>query len=60
MAASKEVLMEAIKKLEIQNDTLRKEFRQVCCDSPRGKDILAKIARNDSMILDYQFQIKYD
>lgn len=52
--------MEAIKKLEIQNETLRKEFRQVHCDSPRGKDILAKITRNESMILDYQFQIKYD
>lgn len=56
--AQKGVLLEAIKKLEINNMNLRKEFRNVSANSQKGKEILAKMARNDSMILDFQYRLE--
>ena len=53
--ATKGVLMEAIRKLEINNMELRKKLSLA-----QGKDrdaIASKIARNDSMILDFQFRM---
>lgn len=53
--ATKGVLMEAIRKLEINNMELRKKLNLA-----HGKDrdaIASKIARNDSMILDFQFRM---
>ena len=51
--ATKGVLLEAIRKLEIANMKLREELST----SSNKKDILAKIARNDSMILDFSYRL---
>ena len=51
--ATKGVLLEAIRKLEINNMKLREELST----SSNKKDILAKIARNDSMILDFNYRL---
>lgn len=53
--AAKGVLMEAIRKLEINNMELRKKLNLA-----HGKDrdaIASKMARNESMILDFQFRL---
>lgn len=53
--ATKGVLMEAIRKLEINNMELRKKLNLT-----HGKDrdaVASKIARNESMILDFQFRL---
>jgi hypothetical protein len=53
--ATKGVLMEAIRKLEINNMELQKKLNLA-----HGKDrdaIASKIARNESMILDFQFRL---
>lgn len=53
--ATKGVLMEAIRKLEINNMELRKKLNLA-----HGKDrdaIASKMARNESMILDFQFRL---
>lgn len=54
--ATKGVLTEAVKKLEHANMVLREKLS----DTPKAdKDkILSEIARNDSMILDYEFRLK--
>jgi len=54
--ATKGVLTEAVKKLEHANMVLREKLS----DTPKAdKDkILNEIARNDSMILDYEFRLK--
>ena len=56
--ASKGVLLEAIRKLEINNMELHKKMSEA-----HGNDKLelaSKIARNESMILDFQFRLKYE
>lgn len=58
--ATKGVLREAIKKLEHSNTVLKQEFRKVSVNSAKGREILAKVARNDSMILDYKFRLEYE
>ena len=58
--AQKGVLLEAIRKLEINNMLLKKQFRNVSCDSTAGKKILAELARNDSMILDFKFRLEHE
>lgn len=53
--ATKGVLLEAIRKLEINNMELRKKMSQA-----HGNDklsIASKITRNESMILDFQFRL---
>ena len=54
--ATNGVLTEAVKKLEHANMVLRVKLS----DAPKAdKDkILNEIARNDSMILDYEFRLK--
>jgi hypothetical protein len=52
--ATKGVLMEAIRKLEINNMELRKKLNLA---HGKNRDTIAsKIARNESMILDFQFR----
>lgn len=54
--ATKGVLTQAVKKLEHANMILREKLSK----TPKGdKDkILKEIARNDSMIMDYEFRLK--
>lgn len=55
--ASNGILLEAIRKLEINNMELRNKLS----DPNADKDtILKEIARNDSMILDFKFRLKYE
>jgi hypothetical protein len=53
--ATKGVLLEAIRKLEYNNMKLRQKFSSA--DDKRKKEILSQIARNDSMILDFNYQL---
>ena len=53
--ATKGVLLEAIRKLEINNMELHKKMSEA-----HGKEkleIASKIARNESMILDFQYRL---
>ena len=52
---TKAVLLEAIRKLEINNMELRKKLSQT--HNKDKVDIASKIARNESMILDFQFRL---
>ena len=54
--AKKSVLEEAIKKLEHSNNVLRQTLHTT--HGKEAKAISENIARNDSMILDYQFRLK--
>ena len=56
--AKESVLREAIKKLQYNSQVLKNEFRTVSYNSKRGQEILKELARNDSMILDYEYRIK--
>ena len=56
--AKESVLREAIKKLQYNSQVLKNEFRNVSCNSKRGQEILKELAKNDSMILDYEYRIK--
>ena len=54
--ATKGVLTEAVKKLEHANMVLREKLSKA---QKADKDkILKELARNDSMILDYEFRLK--
>jgi hypothetical protein len=55
--AQKGVLLKAIQKLEYNTMLLNKELANVGRGSKRGKEIVANIARNDSMILDFKFRL---
>jgi hypothetical protein len=54
--ATKGLLIQAVKKLEQANMSLREKLS----NAPKAdkNKILNEIARNDSMILDYQFRLK--
>ena len=53
--AQKGVLLEAIRKLEVNNMELRKKLSEV---ANKDKDaILKQITRNSTMILDFQFRL---
>ena len=53
--ATKNVLLEAIRKLEINNMLLREKLSTV---KPSDKEnILKNIAKNDSMILDFKYRL---
>ena len=56
--ATKGVLTQAVKKLEHANMILREKLSK----APKAdKDkILKELARNDSMIMDYEFRLKND
>jgi len=53
--ASKNVLLEAIRKLEINNMLLREKLSTV--KPSDKKNILKNIAKNDSMILDFKYRL---
>lgn len=55
--ATKGVLLEAIRKLEINNMELRKKLSETENNKEKEK-ILSTISRNDSMILDFNFRLK--
>lgn len=53
--AQKGVLLEAIRKLEVNNMELRKKLNEA---ANKDKDaILKQITRNNTMILDFQFRL---
>lgn len=53
--AQKGVLLEAIRKLEVNNMELRKKLSEA---ANKNKDaILKQITRNNTMILDFQFRL---
>lgn len=53
--AQKGVLLEAIRKLEVNNMELRKKLSEA---ANKDKDtILKQITRNNTMILDFQFRL---
>ena len=54
--ATKGVLETAIKKLEINNMKLREKLSEV--KGEKKEKILQEIARNDSMILDFNYRLK--
>lgn len=54
--ATKDVLAEAIEKLKKNTEKLRK--KQTSANEDEKLAIEQKIARNESMILDYQFRLK--
>jgi putative cell wall-binding protein len=54
--ATKDVLAEAIEKLKKNTEKLRK--KQASANEDEKLAIEQKIARNESMILDYQFRLK--
>jgi len=56
---NKNVLLEAIRRLEILNQELRKKIDK----NPTSKtsdNYLKLLAKNDSLILDYKFRIEHD
>jgi soluble P-type ATPase len=53
--ATKSVLKEAIRKLEITNMNLRKKLSTAPED--KKNKILEELARNDSMILDFNYRL---
>lgn len=53
--AQKGVLLEAIRKLEVNNMELRKKLSEA---ANKDKDVILKqITRNNTMILDFQFRL---
>ena len=54
--ATKDVLAEAIEKLKKNTEKLRE--KQASANEDEKLTIEQKIARNESMILDYQFRLK--
>ena len=55
--AKESVLREAIKKLQYNNNVLY-EKRAKCANKQQVNEIDKQIAKNDSMILDYEYRIK--
>lgn len=53
------VLEEAIKKLKY-NSLVLKEKRTKCSNKQQVEEIDRQLAQNDSMILDYEYRIKYN
>lgn len=57
--ATKNVLQEAISKLHYNTNALL-EKRKVCSSKKEVAEIDKAIAQNNSMILDYEYRIKYE
>jgi hypothetical protein len=55
--ATKGVLLEAIRKLEILNEGLRVKLGTTAKGKERD-DILGKITRNNTMILDFKYRLE--
>ena len=57
--ANKVLLKESIDKLKANNDIILKRLRNTT-DKDKIEELNNTIAKNNSMILDYEFQLNYD
>ena len=57
--ANKVLLKESIDKLKANNDIILKRLRNTT-DKNKIEELNSTIAKNNSMILDYEFQLNYD